>query len=121
VTGLVATTTLETGTLLAPGEVTATLPPVQGQQLVTIALKPSQIPASGLAPGDQVLVISTPGTQAAATAEIQQVPATVLAVAGPTQDGYMTVDVEVAAAAGTAVARQSSTGQIALVITARGS
>jgi hypothetical protein len=86
---------------------------------VTIALRPSQMPASGLNPGDRVLVISTPGTQAAATPLIQQVPATVLAVAGPTQDGYMTVDVEIAAAEGAAVARQSSTGRIALVITAR--
>jgi SAF domain len=119
VTGLVAAATLETGTLLAPDEITPALPPAAGQQLVTIALRPSQMPASGLSPGDQVLVISTPGSQAAATALIEQVPATVLAVGGPTQDGYMTVDVEVAAADGPAVARQSSTGRIALIIIAR--
>jgi hypothetical protein len=119
VTGMVAVTALEPGTLLAPGDVTTGLPPAAGQQLVTIALKPSQMPASGLTPGDQVLVISTPGTQAAAAPLIQQVPATVLAVAGPARDGFITVDVEVSAAEGPAVARQSSTGQIALIIVAR--
>lgn len=121
VTGLVAATSLKAGTLLAPGEVTSSLPPTAGNDLVTLALKPSQIPASGLNPGDQVLVLATPGTQGGTPALAQDIPATVIAMAGPTQDGYMTVDVQVPAADGPAIAKQDSTGQIAIIVTARGS
>ncbi len=119
VTGLTAATVLDQGTLLAPTGLTSTQVPAPGDQLVTVALKPSQLPASGLLPGDQVLVIATPGTQAAAAQLIANVPATVIAEAGPTQDGYDTVDLQVSTAAAPSVARQDSTGQIALIVTAR--
>lgn len=119
VTGLTAATALDQGTLLVPSELTSTQVPAPGDQLVTVALKPSQLPARGLLPGDQVLVIATPGTQAAAAQLTADVPATVIAEAGPTQDGYDTVDLQVSAAAAPSVARQDSTGQIALIVTAR--
>ena len=60
VVGLVAATSLRPGTLLAPSELTSKLSPGPGQDLVPVAVKPSGLPASGLAPGDQVLVVATP-------------------------------------------------------------
>ena len=59
--GEIAAVSLRAGTLLVPADLTATAVPGPGQQLVPVTLKASQLPASGLAPGDQVLVVATPG------------------------------------------------------------
>src|SRR5208282_4217283 len=80
VVGLVAATSLRPGTLLASSELTSKLPPSPGQDLVPVAVKPSGLPASGLAPGDQVLVVPTPtaaGGSGAAPVLTQPVPAVV--------------------------------------------
>ncbi len=123
VVGLVAATTLRPGTLLAPSEVTSKLSPGPGQDLVPVALKPSGLPASGLAPGDQVLVVATPaagGSGSGAPVLTQPVPAVVEAVNTVTdQNGSDVVDLLVASATGPAVAEQAATGQIALVVTHR--
>jgi|SRR5208282_863930 len=123
VVGLVAATTLRPGTLLAPSEVTSKLSPAPGQDLVPVALKPSGLPASGLAPGDQVLVVATPtaaGGSGAAPVLTQPVPAVVEAVDTVTdQNGFDVVDLLVASAAGPAVAEQAATGQVAIVVTHR--
>ena len=55
--GEIAAVSLRAGTLLVPADLTATAVPGPGQQLVPVTLKASQLPASGLAPGDQVLVV----------------------------------------------------------------
>ncbi len=121
VTGLVAAVGLRAGALLVPADLTSALVPGAGQQLVPVALKSDQLPASGLAPGGQVLVVPTPGAagqQASGPAVLAQaVPATVYRVAGPDQNGNVVVDLLVAAAQGPSVARQASTGQIALIVT----
>ena len=70
VVGLVAATNLRPGTLLAASELTSALSPVAGQVLVPVALKPSQLPASGLGPGDQIEVYPAPGAQGSSTAVI---------------------------------------------------
>jgi hypothetical protein len=125
VIGLVAATSLRPGTLLAPSELTTRLPPRPGQDLVPLAARPSTLPADGLVPGDQVLVVATPGDQGesgsgAVPAISGPVPGTVQAVSSvPDQDGYDVVDVLVAADAAAALARQASTGQFALIITSR--
>ena len=123
VVGLVAATSLRPGTLLAPSEVTSKLAPGPGQDLVPVAIKPSGLPASGLAPGDQVLVVATPAAAGGAgTAPVltQPVPAVVEAVNAVTdQNGFDVVDVLVTSASGPAVAEQAATGQIALVVTHR--
>ncbi len=124
VIGLVAATSLRPGTLLASSELTSKLAPAPGEDLVPVAVKPSALPASGLAPGDQVLVVATPsaggsgsGTAAALT---RPVPAVVEAVATATdQNGDDVVDLLVASGLGPAVAEQAATGQIALVVTHR--
>jgi hypothetical protein len=124
VTGLVAAVGLRAGALLVPADLTSALVPGTGQQLVPVALKSEQLPASGLAPGDPVLVVPTPGAagqQASGQATVlaQAVPATVYRVAGPDENGNVVVDLLVAAAQGPSVARQASTGQIALIVTPR--
>jgi hypothetical protein len=126
VSGEVAAVALRAGTLLAPSELTTAQPPARGQQLVPVAVKPSTLPASGLAPGDQVLVVATPGDQgepgAAGTqplaAPVAAVVAAVDTAAG--SDGLDVVDLLVRAALGPAVAEQASTGQVALIVTRRG-
>jgi hypothetical protein len=124
VIGLVAATSLQKGTLLAPSELTSKLAPAPGQDLVPVALKASALPASGLAPGDQVLAIATPASggsgSGAAAVLTQPVPAVVEAVQTLTdQSGQAVVDLLVPASLGPAVAQQAATGQIALVVTHR--
>jgi hypothetical protein len=123
VVGLVAATALKPGTLLASAELTTTLPPSGNQQLVPIAIKPSQLPASGLAPGDQLMVVSAPGAPGsnnAAPAPGPSIPGVVEAVsARPGQDGMDVVDLLVAAGNGTTLAREAAAGGIALVVTSR--
>jgi SAF domain len=123
VIGLVAATSLQPGTLLASSELTSKLAPAPGQDLVPVALKPSALPASGLAPGDQVLAVATPasgGSGSAASVLVRPVPAVVEAVStAANQNGDDVVDLLVPASLGPAVAQQAATGQIALVVTHR--
>jgi SAF domain len=122
VVGLVAATDLRPGTLLAPAELTTTLPPSASQQLVPVPLKPSQLPASGLAPGDQVLVISAPSGSSGTAVPTPgpSIPGVVEAVSvRPDQDGMDVVDLLVSAGNGTSLAREAAAGGIALVVTSR--
>jgi hypothetical protein len=126
VAGEVAAVGLRAGTLLAPSDLTTAQPPGPGQQLVPVAMKPSALPASGLFPGDRVLVVATPGDQgqpggpAGAQPLNAPVPAVVAAVNAVTdQAGFDVVDLLVSATDGPAVAEQASTGQFALIVTQR--
>jgi hypothetical protein len=128
VTGQIAAVELKPGTLLAPSELTTAQPPAPGQVLVPVPVKPNALPASGLAPGDQVLIVATPGDQgdpgssSGAAPLASPVPCVVAAVNTVTdQNGFDVVDLLVAAASGPAVAEQASTGQFALIVTKRGS
>jgi hypothetical protein len=128
VAGHVAAVALRAGTLLAPADLTTAQPPAPGQQLVPVAVKPSVLPASGLFPGDRVLIVATPGDQgepgsgAAAASLASPVPAVVAAVNTVTDSaGFDVVDLLVRSAEGAAVAEQASTGQFALIVTRRSS
>jgi len=127
VAGELAAVTLRPGTLLAPADLTAAQPPGPGQVLVPVPVKPESLPASGLAPGNRVLIVATPGDQGqgassgGAVSLTSPVPAVVEAVNLVTdQDGFDVVDLLVASTAGQAVAAQASTGQFALIVTSRG-
>jgi len=127
VAGEIAAVALRPGTLLAPADLTVAQPPGPGQVLIPVPLKPESMPASGLSPGDDVLIVATPGDQGApssssATSSLgPPVPAVVAAVSLATdQDGFDVVDVLVTAALGPAVASQVSTGQFAMIVTKRG-
>lgn len=132
VIGRRAAVDLRSGTLLTASQVTTQLTPQPGQALVTVAVKPGQLPPGGLTPGSQIRVVSTPGNQSQGTdggttptgqdiaGSAKDIRAAVDAVGGPDTDGTMTVSLLVADADANAVAREASTGQIALVVTARG-
>jgi hypothetical protein len=123
VVGLVAATSLRPGTLLAPSELTSKLAPGAGQDLVPVAVKPSGLPASGLVPGDQVLVVATPaGSSGSGAAPVLTSPVAAVVEAVntvPDQDGYDVVDLLVTSSNGPPVAEQAATGQVAIIITSR--
>jgi hypothetical protein len=127
VTGLVAATTLQPGSVLAPAELSTAQPPAAGQVLVPVPLRPSGMPASGLAPGDHVVVVPTNGSaggtgggSAGVAALTHPVAGVVQAVTtGPDQDGYDVVDLLVAATNGTALTKQAATGDIGVFVTKR--
>ncbi|MFJ6722525.1 SAF domain-containing protein [Streptomyces sp. NPDC091259] len=121
-----AAVALKAGSLLSPGQVTSVSLVKAGEQLVGVALKPSQLPASRLAPGQKVLIVSTPDpAQAGASAGKPGEPAgapktsaaTVVAVgvAAPAT-GVVVVDVAVPAANGPTLAAQVATGAVALIL-----
>jgi hypothetical protein len=127
VSGAIAAVSLRPGTLLAPADLTTSLPPGPGQDLVAIAVKPEALPASGLVAGNRVLIVATPGDQGqAGTSSLPaSLPAPVAGVVEAVstavdQQGFDVVDVLVAKSVAVAVAAQASTGQVALVITSRG-
>jgi SAF domain-containing protein len=128
VAGRVAAVDLRRGTLLAPSQITAALTPGQGQQIVAVAMKASQLPAGELRPGDHVLVVPTPqapgaagggpGGDAAAPL-VKETAAVVDRVGSADAEGLVVVNLLVSADVGTQIARQASTGRLALVVTAR--
>jgi len=127
VAGEIAAVALRPATLLAPSELTLAQPPAPGQELVPASLKPSELPASGLFPGDRVLIIATPGDQGQASSSDGSPPLTapvrglVEAVNDvPDATGLDVVDLLVSDGDGAAVADQVSTGQFALIVTKRG-
>jgi hypothetical protein len=127
VIGQVAGSDLHPGMLLTPAELGTARPPGPGQVLVPLPMRPSMLPASGLAPGDQVLVVGTPGEQgqagSAMSATVLTAPvAGVIEAVSPAVngDGLVVVDVLVIAGKGPAVAEQASTGQISLIVIKRG-
>lgn len=125
--GHVAATALRPGMLLVPSELTTAMPPASGQVLVPVPIRPADLPASGLSAGDHVLLIATPGaagqsassSSAAAvlTGPVQGMVEAVSTTPGP--DGFDRVDLLLPRALGPAVAKQASTGQVALLITSR--
>jgi hypothetical protein len=126
VSGEVAAVGLQASTLLAPSDLTTVRAPMSGQQLIAAPTKPYALPASGLEPGDHVLIIATPGQQGQAGSSpapslSTPVPAVIEAVSNvPGPDGFDVVDLLVANGNGAAVASQVSTGQFALIVTQRG-
>ncbi|GAA3386456.1 SAF domain-containing protein [Streptomyces racemochromogenes] len=126
-----AAVALKAGSLLSPGQITAVSLVKNGEQLVGVAVKPSQLPASRLAPGQKVLIVSTPdpaqaGAAAAASKPADPAPApktlaaTVVAVgvAAPAT-GVVVVDVAVPAADGPVLASRVATGAVALIVAAQ--
>jgi len=127
VSGEIAAVALQPSTLLAPSELTTIQSPVSGQELIVVPTKPYALPASGLQPGDQVLIVATPGQQgqasspAAAAPLGAPVPGVVEGVSSvPDADGFDVVDLLVSDASAVAAASQVSTGQFALIVTKRG-
>lgn len=94
--------------------------PGQGMALVGVALAPGMLPAEPLRPGDRVLLVPTPGPQGdvAESSGTQVLSATVQSVSVP-ESGPTIVDVLVPQDRASEVARQASTGRLALVLESR--
>jgi hypothetical protein len=126
VVGQVAGSALHPGMLLTAAELARQRPPAPGQVLVPLPVRPSALPASGLRPGDHVLVVPTPGAQGQ-SGSVNAVPALSVPVAGTVAavstatntDGFGVVDILVPYKSGPSLAAQASTGQFALVVTRR--
>jgi SAF domain len=126
VVGQVAGVALHPGMLLTAAELATQRPPAAGQVLVPLPVRPSALPASGLQPGDHVLVVATPGAQGQA-GSANAAPALSVPVAGVVEavstaastDGFGVVDVLVPAKSGADLAAQASTGQFAVIVTKR--
>jgi SAF domain len=127
VVGKYAAADLFPGTLLTRDQLTDRVIPAPGQQLVGIELKPAQVPARTLRPGDSVLLVVVPPSNLAGAPDPQtsgsRVPATINAtVAGtapPEANGNVRVDVAVSRADGPAIAAMASAGRIVIVVTTR--
>jgi SAF domain len=124
VIGKVALVDLKPGTLFTRDELGTSDGFTTGQVLVALPLKQGQFPARGLAAGQSVLVVATPGSSSnsAGTAAGTTTPSTgtkaVVTEVGPTDasTGVTVVDVRVAANAGVPLAQLASTGNAAVIL-----
>lgn len=129
VVGKRAAVELLPGVLLAPGQITTRTLVRQGEQLVGLNLKPGQMPDSPLKPEDQVQVVFTGDSGAAAPGKNgkpgQDGPVTVdarIVRVGSKQDstGQQVIDVAVTSADGPRLAAQAAAGNVALAVKAAG-
>jgi hypothetical protein len=124
VVGMVAQVPLTRGELLTRAQVGTGTGLTAGEVLVALPLREGQFPARGLTPGQQVLIVPTPGatgstSQTIATSATSERPteATVSEVGPANPITQVTVvDVRVRDADGPAVAQLASTGSLALIL-----
>jgi hypothetical protein len=128
IVGMVAQVPLTRGELLTGAQVGTDSGLAAGEMLVALPMREGQFPARGLTPGQQVLIVATPGsngwtsgsgTPAADTGGVrdQQIDAIVAEVGPLSQTTQMTViDVRVSADDGVRVAELASTGNLALIL-----
>lgn len=124
VVGKRAAVELKPGSLLAPAQVTKDSLVKAGEQLVPIGLKPEQIPATALVPGQKVQLVHVPAQGQADTSEASSsVPETidgrvVKASSAAPGTGIVVVDVATTAADGPRAAAWVSAGTLRLVLAA---
>ena len=127
VLGKFAAVALRPGTLLVRADLSDQQLPGPGRVLVALAVRPEQIPARGLVPGDQLLVVDGPADQqnpastGSGGAAASGTRAVVAGVGPADADDSVTVDVTVAASDGPGLARLAATGRAALVLLPAGS
>ena len=120
VIGMVALVDLAKGTLVNPSQVGQSQLLTAGQVLVPLQLKPGQLPAVGLAPGQRVLLVAT----AADTAQTappgggtDPIEASVAESGVPDPStGVTVVDVRVPQDAGVLLARMAAGGNMTVVV-----
>jgi hypothetical protein len=125
VIGKVALVGLAKGTLVNPSQVGVAASLGAGQVLVPLQLKPGQMPAVGLAPGQPVLLVATPANTTAGAAAgnpvtsvtPETVQATVAESGQPDPATEVTVvDVRVLADEGAALAQMAAGGNVTVVV-----
>lgn len=121
VVGQVAAADLVAGSLLAPGQVTASSPPGPDEVLVPLPVGAERLPASGLTAGDRLLVVDTPASAADPPRDAtESFAATVVRLGAPDLNGVSVLDVVVAEVDGPALAARAATGRFALVLQSHG-
>jgi hypothetical protein len=125
VVGKVAMVNLSPGGLVTRDELGASDGFTSGQMIVALGLKQGQFPARGLAAGQQVLIVATPGSGSGSSSSGSSGPptqtagtkATVTEVgATDAATGVTVVDVRASADVGVAVAQLASTGNAVLIL-----
>ncbi|MFH8698847.1 SAF domain-containing protein [Streptomyces chartreusis] len=126
VVGRRAAVELKPGSLLAPAQVTRDSLVKTGEQLVPIGLKPEQVPATALVPGQRVQLVhvaaqgqADSGQEADATPETVSGRVVKASSAAP-GTGVVVVDVATSAADGPTAAAWVSAGALRLVLAAPG-
>lgn len=116
VLGKRATVRLTPGTLLTMAQVTDAPLLGPGQQQIALGLKPSQVPARKLRPGDKLLLISTPARGSGTTATSTRFEATVIDTNSPDR-GDVVLYLAVAARDVQPVVVLAADNRIAVVLT----
>ncbi|MFF7995109.1 SAF domain-containing protein [Kitasatospora xanthocidica] len=122
VVGKRAANNLHAGALVTKDDVMDAPLVAAGQQLVGVLLKPGQLPATPLAPGMQVLIVTTPPQDGSTTAPAGAppiMPAKIVKVGAPDPTGNVTVDVAVSATDGPQLASRAATGRVAVIVTSK--
>ncbi|WP_369276000.1 SAF domain-containing protein [Streptomyces sp. R11] len=124
VVGKRAAVELKSGSLLAPSQVTKDSLVKAGEQLVPIGLKPEQVPATALVPGQKVQLVHVPA-QGASNADVEgdtspeTIAGRVVKASGAAPGtGVVVVDVATAATDGPTAAAWVSAGTLRLVLDA---
>lgn len=113
VVGRRATVPLRRGQLLTRSDVTAGGGLGDDQETVGVAVKRGLAP-DGLAPGDEVLAVTTPAAGGKIPADPSSVPATVVSVGAPDATGVLVVTLAVLSD-GPVLAARAAAGQVAIV------
>ncbi|GAB7187779.1 SAF domain-containing protein [Kitasatospora sp. Ki12] len=113
--GMRAATDLKRGAMLTGGDLAQGLTVQPGQIVVGVSAKRSQLPASRLQPGVQLVVVYTPDNGRA-----DSLPATVITVGRVDTDGSQVIDVAVGTADGPRLAQWVASGRIQVLLAPRG-
>ncbi|WP_307680674.1 SAF domain-containing protein [Streptomyces sp. V4I2] len=126
VVGKRAAVELKPGSLLAPSQVTKDSLVKAGEQLVPIGLKPEQVPATALVPGQKVQLVHVPAqgstdTDKTSNTTPQTIDGRVVKASGAAPGtGVVVVDVATTAEDGPTAAAWVSAGALRLVLAAPG-
>ncbi|MGW2250362.1 SAF domain-containing protein [Kitasatospora sp. NPDC001660] len=112
--GLRAATDLKRGAMLTKGDLAQSLAVQPGQIVVGVSAHRSQLPATRLQPGMQVVLVYTPDN-----GRPDSLTATVITVGRPDTDGSLVTDVAVGAADGTRLAQWVASGRIQVLLAPR--
>ncbi|MFE6050348.1 SAF domain-containing protein [Kitasatospora sp. NPDC056446] len=110
-----AATDLKRGAMLTSGDVAEGLTVQPGQIVVGVSARHSQLPASRLQPGVQLVVVFTPDN-----GRPDSLPATVITVGRVDTDGSQVIDVAVGIADGPRLAQWVASGRIQVLLAPRG-
>lgn len=124
--GLLATSNIPEGTVLSPAMFVNKVTPDGGMSIVGVSVKPSQMPALGLRPGDTVSVViahspqsggqsGQPGEDTALTTG-KTWRATVASVGEPGDDGARTIDVTLNSDSARELIAAGGSGRLAIAL-----